>query len=113
MKPYLFFCAAILVVAIATTAACKKGATNKPIIFSEDATILDEGDPAADGCGWLIKTSSDSTYNASALDNQYKINNLKIHIAYHKLKPRYYCGFQAIPQNGGITEIQLDSIRTK
>lgn len=102
-----------LVISAFFVQSCKKGTDSKITIIIEDAIVVNTGDPAADGCGWLLKTNTDSTYNAPNLAVQYQVNNLKIHIAYHKLTTRYYCGQLPIPQNHGITQVQLDTIKTR
>jgi hypothetical protein len=91
--------------------SCKKS-DSSILIISEDATIIDRGDIAADGCGWQIITKTDSTYVPQNLNSQFQINNLPVHITYHKLKTRYYCGQVANNPGSGITEIQLDNIIT-
>jgi hypothetical protein len=81
-------------------------------IITANATIINEGDPAADGCGWLVKINeTDSTYNAPNLADQYKVNGLKVQVAYEKLSERFYCGMIPVPQNPGITEIKINSIK--
>jgi hypothetical protein len=96
------------------TLSCKKSDNNKTVIITEDAIVLDKGDIAADGCGWQIKGSlTDSTYSPQNLNAKYMVNNLRVHIAYHKLAPRFYCSDISNNAGPGITEIQLDSIRTE
>jgi hypothetical protein len=108
---------AIISLIISLIFSYKKGNSSKgnnvnpniPII-STNATIIDEGDPAVDGCGWIIKTDeADSTFNVPDLAGQYKIANLKVHIDYHKLTTRYFWGFNPV----GITEIKLDTITAR
>ncbi|HEY8784484.1 MAG TPA: hypothetical protein VIM16_22855 [Mucilaginibacter sp.] len=104
----LFIC--ILVLTIIAGLSCKKG-DSKITIITEDAIVVDKGDIAADGCGWQIKTTlTDSTYSPQNLSIQYQVNNLKVHITYHKLKTRFYCSQITNNPGPGITEIQLDAI---
>lgn len=103
----------ILGISVCAVLSCKKSdhATN---IINADATIINTGPQAADGCGWLIQTDSpDSTFNVPDLPAKYMINNLKVHITYHKLATRFYCGDVPRSQDNGITEIQLDAIATR
>jgi hypothetical protein len=107
----LFICILVLPVMIASS--CKKG-DSKITILSEDAIVVNTGDIAADGCGWQIKTTlTDSTYSPQNLSAQYQVNNLKVRIAYHKLKTRFYCSQITNNPGPGITEIQLDGIVTQ
>jgi len=103
----------ILALSVCSILSCKKGdhATN---IINADATIINTGSTAADGCGWLIQTDSpDSTFSVPDLPAKYMVNNLKVHIAYHKLATRFYCGQVPAQKDLGITEIQLDAIATR
>ena len=110
-KLHTFLFIGILVLPVIVTLSCKKG-DNRITIISEDAIVMDTGNIAADGCGWQIKTTlTDSIYSPQNLSVQYQVNNLKIHIAYHKLKPRSYCSQIANHPGPGITEIQIDSIK--
>lgn len=101
---YILFLIAI------TSLSCNKGG-NPFAVKSEDAVVVDRGSIAADGCGWqIITTPGDSTYYPENLSAQFQVNNLKVHITYHKLKPRYSCSQIANDPGPGITEIQLDGI---
>ena len=94
--------------------SCKKANTIKSITMSEDATVVYKGDIAADGCGWQIITAiNDSTYKPQNLPAAYEVNNLAVHIVYHKLATRFSCSDIANSTGPGITEIQLDSIKNK
>jgi hypothetical protein len=98
--------------------SCKKlhdsPKVNTAKIISADATIINTGPQAADGCGWLIKTDiADSTFNVPDLPTQYQVNSLKLHIAYHTLATRFHCGQVPISEDPGITEIKLDTIKTR
>jgi hypothetical protein len=94
--------------------SCKKNDNKHSAPISEDAIVVNTGGIAADGCGWQIKTvSADSTYSPQNLSTQYEVNNLKVHIVYHKLIARFYCSQVAGDPGPGITEIQIDSISTR
>lgn len=89
--------------------SCKK---HNPMLIAEeltaDATVINSGDPAADGCGWLIKISgTDSTYSPKNLPVLDQIANLKVHIMYKRLSTKFQCGW--LPGTGP-TQIQLDAI---
>ena len=104
MKSKIFLVCTFACLAL-TISSCKKDDT------TADAIILDYGDPAADGCGWFIKIAgSDSTYNPKNLPEMYKMNNLKVHISFRKLKTRFYCSQISNDPGPGTTEIQLDVI---
>jgi len=103
----------ILTLSVCIILSCKKSDYSTANIIEADATI-NTGSVAADGCGWLIQTETpDSTFSVPDLDAKYMINNLKVHISYHKLATRFYCGQVPVSQNSGITEIKLDAIATR
>jgi hypothetical protein len=100
----------ILALSVCAILSCKKS-DHSTTILNVDATIINTGPQAADGCGWLIQTESpDSTFSVPELPAKYMINNLKVHIAYHKLATRFYCGQLPAAKDPGITEIELDAI---
>jgi len=100
----------LFMLSLAAIQSCKKGTTAKPVrINGEDAIILNTGDIAADGCGWQIKIA-DSAYSPKNLGDQFKVDSLKVRIAYHKLKTRFYCSQIANNPGNGIPEIQIDGI---
>src|ERR1700744_469604 len=84
----------ICFLALLTITGCKKTGVND---VSENATIIYAGDPAADGCGWEVKTASDSTYLPLNLAVQYQVSNLSVNITYHRTGTRTICGF-SVPQ---------------
>ena len=54
------------------TLSCKKGnVTTKSVVAN--AIVINKGNPAADGCGWLIKINgTDSLYSPSNLTDIFK-----------------------------------------
>jgi hypothetical protein len=94
----------ILVLPALIISSCKKGTND----IKANAIIIDTGDPAADGCGWLIKiNSTDSTYSPKNLPVLYQIDSLKVHISYKRLTTRFGCGMSP---GHGYYQIQLDAI---
>ncbi len=90
--------------------ACKKH-NPVPSELTADATVIDRGSPAADGCGWEMQISAtDSVYSVTNLPVAFQIANLPVRITYHKLSTRYYCSMVANNRGPGMTEIQLDAI---
>lgn len=57
-----------------------------------DAIIIDAGNPAADGCGWLIEISNE-TFKPTELDEQFQENNLSVTIEYKVLYSEWSCGW--------------------
>ncbi len=111
MKPTLrLACLFITFVSILilATPACKKHdiAIND---INTNATVLDTGSPAADGCGWLVQIEgTNDRYSPANLPDSYKTANLKVYISYKLLSTRFQCGM--VPNNGFV-QIQLDAIK--
>ncbi len=74
--------------------ACKK---NEQPVFT-DATVINAGAVAADGCGWVIKIG-DINYSPTNLADQFKETELKVSIRYQALTTKFECGWgQKIPE---------------
>lgn len=63
-------------------------------IGPESAVIHDYGDPAVDGCGWVIETSNNE-YKAINLPENFKVDNLEVQIEYVILESWASCGLLA------------------
>jgi hypothetical protein len=75
--------------------ACKKNTyyeDRDPNQLEDIATILDTGNPALDGCGWLIKVGNTS-YSPDNLPNDFKVNNAQVKIKYIISDNKFSCGF--------------------
>ncbi|MBT8276786.1 MAG: hypothetical protein KJO39_11620 [Bacteroidia bacterium] len=71
----------------------------------EDAVIRNYGDPALDGCGWVVDVSS-TIYKPENLPEQYKIDSLDVMIGY-KVLDSVNCGLIRNAHPGiSITEIK-------
>jgi hypothetical protein len=108
LTPYLInLLIIIFILPVLIFSSCKKNVTDVTV----DATVIDGGNPAADGCGWEIKiNSTDSLYSVPALPAPFQTANLSVRISYHKLSTRYYCSMFTYNPGPGMTEIQLDAI---
>lgn len=95
----LFFLILIMVLAIS---ACKKEDT------FEAAVIKDFGDPAVDGCGWVVEVAT-IIYKPQNLPSEFEIDNLDVNIIYDKLTNKADCGLaQNLYQEIYIKEIQAE-----
>src|SRR4051812_28552754 len=85
MRKYLVLSLLLLTIAI----GCKKQSGLQTVV-AVNATILYTGDPAADGCGWLIKPDNENaTFKPVNLSDDYKKNNTKVTIFYTILSTNY------------------------
>lgn len=81
--------------------ACRK---NEQPVFT-DATVINAGAVAADGCGWVIRIG-DTNYSPTNLADQFKETELKVSIRYQTLTTTFECGW-----GNKIPEIKLLEIR--
>jgi hypothetical protein len=75
--------------------ACQKNTyyeDRDPKQLEDVATVLDTGNPALDGCGWLIKVG-DTSYSPDNLPNEFKLNNAQVKIKYIVSDTKFSCGF--------------------
>ncbi|MEP2936177.1 MAG: hypothetical protein ABJM06_12785 [Gilvibacter sp.] len=47
----------------------------------KEAMVLNFGDPALDGCGWMLEVSSD-TYMVNNLPSEFRVDSLKVQVEY-------------------------------
>lgn len=94
----------LIIVLLASAAiSCKKNAQ----VLTANATIINSGSPAYDGCGWLIKLSSDNIeYSPTNLAASFQKDSLKVSISYTLLTTKYRCG-----RGAGIQQVKIDAIR--
>lgn len=98
---------AFVLLVVAST-SCKKSdqSTQKDI----SATIINSGNIAADGCGFLIKIDASGTsYHADNLPVDYQKDKLPVTISYHLLDTKFSCGLLA----NNISVIKIDAIQQK
>lgn len=58
-----------------------------------NGTVKDFGEPAADGCGWVIEIGNE-IFKPINLDAQFEQDQLPIRLDYQKLNSKANCGFQ-------------------
>jgi len=78
-------------------------------LIKKDATIIDMGPVATDGCGWKVKIDT-TYYHPTNLPDAYKQNNLKVKVSYNLLNSKFQCGIAA---NLKYNEIFLKTIETR
>ncbi|MEL6672098.1 MAG: hypothetical protein AAFR61_07890 [Bacteroidota bacterium] len=72
------------------------------------AKVLNEGDPARDGCGWIIlDEATDTRYSPVNLDSTYMINNLEVALLFS------LTGNKAPVCWGQLDEIDIQEIKEK
>ncbi|MCV9388131.1 hypothetical protein [Reichenbachiella ulvae] len=70
------------------------------------ALILFEGDPAVDGCGWLIHHENTS-YSPVNLHTDFQHDSLKVILSYNVLESTWNCGWREF----GYDEIEISKIK--
>jgi hypothetical protein len=105
-KSTLFKIVSMVTLVVITNVACTKSDGENAVVISE-AIIYNTGAIAADGCGWTLKAAAnDSTYSPKNLDDQYKVNNLKVKVRFHPMRTKLTCGLGATQ----LREITIDNI---
>jgi hypothetical protein len=89
------------------TTSCKKDSSNEMGAYTLDAMIIDEGPLSGDGCDWVVV--ADSTYHPLNLSDQYKVNNSRVTVTFHKANSKFYCGL--LPLH--LSEIMIDHLTVK
>ncbi len=79
-----FLCLITLTVAAFTYSCKDKNYVN--------ATIIDTGLPAADGCGYIVQIDT-TRYSPLNLADKYKVNNLAVEVDFKKEGDGFSCGF--------------------
>lgn len=72
------------------------------------ALIVYDGDPAVDGCGWLI-LHGQNTYSPVNLDSNFQTDSLKIVLNYKILESTWNCGWR----EPGYRQIEILEIKKK
>lgn len=98
-----------LLALVVTTAilSCKKEEDSNLIIAN--ATVIDAGPIATDGCGWLLKLDT-VTYSPTNLPDKFKVADAKVTVNYNLLKTRTQCGLAA---HLGYTQIDIKNIKSR
>jgi hypothetical protein len=105
MRKYLILSLMFLTAVI----GCKKQSGLQTVV-AVSATIHYTGDPAADGCGWLIKPDNENaTFKPINLSDNYKTDNAKVTISYLILSTNY-TGCVQVPGGAGMNQIEIKSI---
>jgi hypothetical protein len=83
-----------------------------PIADSTDvsARVVDQGDPAADGCGWHIIGDDGTDYIPKNLGAAFKQDGLRVIISF-TIDGKLPCGFTPVPNE--FPAITLTSIKKK
>ena len=88
--------------------SCKK-LDNTSVPVTANATVINSGPIAADGCGWLIKINDSTVFSPVNLSADFQQDNLKVNVAYTQLTTRTSCGMLA--GNPGILQIKIDNLQ--
>ena len=67
-------------------------------VFQEtEATILYTGEPAVDGCDWVV-VINEKSYHPQNLPDEFQEENLNVQIRYKLTDEDFVCGFSSIPE---------------
>jgi hypothetical protein len=80
-----------LIVCVLLFVACSKEENNNAKPPTILATIDYAGDPAADGFGWILRITTDSSEIPRNLPENFKKQDLVVNVAYRKTDHRFPC----------------------
>ena len=83
--------------------SCKNNNEN-PIGNTKFEVIVDLGNPALDGCGWVIQIDGENN-RATEIDSNFLEDSLLVRIHYNKLQSVSTCGL-----GSHISEIEINNI---
>jgi hypothetical protein len=86
-------------------AGCEK---DEPDVQQADGLVLYYGNPAVDGCGWMIKIDN-IEYSPTNLDSKFQQDSLKIILYYDTLNSTWNCGWR----DPGYQQIKIIDIDFK
>jgi hypothetical protein len=98
---------------VATIAlSCHKGSTIavKPTITGIKAIIINTGNIAADGCGYLVQTNSATFYHADNLPTEFQKDKLNVTVNYDLSDTMFQCGMNP---NTRIPVIDIKDIQDR
>lgn len=83
----------LLTLLLPVVMGCSKKEENKlpEDVLTAQGEITDWGDPAVDGCGWLIRIGK-SDYAMDNFNPQFKENGLTVKVHYKHTDFHYLCG---------------------
>lgn len=104
IKAVIFLCGIIVISAF----GCSKTKITSPERQDVSGMILYMGDPAVDGCGWLIKIDT-MLYSPITLGSSFQKDSLKVILDYELLNSTWNCGWR-IP---GYFQINIKNIQKR
>jgi hypothetical protein len=99
----IFLCGIIGITAYSCGKDEKKMSSQKQNV---SGMVLYFGEPAVDGCGWLIKIDS-VIYSPISLDSMFKKDSLKVILDYDILNSAWNCGWR----EPGFLQIEIKNIK--
>ncbi|MGI4751971.1 MAG: hypothetical protein ACRYFB_15160 [Janthinobacterium lividum] len=86
---------------------CKK--ESQSTYTEKSAMVLNAGNLASDGCGWLLKLDQDNTvFSPLNLPELLQTDSLQVTISYNLLNTKFNCS-----SGSSFTQIKINSIRKK
>ena len=76
------------------------------VIVETSGIIIDAGDVAADGCGWVVEING-TQFSPTYLSPQYQVSGLNVLLKVEFLTTTFNCGLQG----AGLDQIRIEQIR--
>jgi hypothetical protein len=102
IKNFIFLCGIIVISSFNCSKTNLKSSEQKDV----SGMVLFQGDPAVDGCGWLIKIDT-MMYSPINLSANFQKDSLKVILGYERLNSTWNCGWR-IP---GYYQIKIINIQ--
>ena len=81
----------LFTILVTSSFSCKK--SQETDLLKANGLILYYGDPAVDGCGWMIKIN-DKVYSPTILEADFQEDSLRVAINYYVLDSTWNCGWR-------------------
>lgn len=107
MKKWLLYKICLIPALMVLTAfSCNK---DEPVkLNSHQGIVLFSGDPAVDGCGWMIEIGQEK-YSPVTLKSEFQIDSLGVIVDYNILSTEWNCGWR----EPGYRQIEILNIVIK
>jgi hypothetical protein len=101
-----FFLLLMPLCVILLTAGCEK--EEEPEVQDASGLVLFYGEPAVDGCGWMIKINH-VEYSPINLESVFQTDSLEVELDFDKLNTTWNCGWR----EPGYRQIKITRINIK
>jgi hypothetical protein len=92
MKAYVALFAVTTAISVAFV-SCDKSSKEEEKDKFQEGIVLDYGEPALDGCGWMIKVKDVVHALSTTLPSEFRQDSLKVYVKYSILSQTSHCAW--------------------